>query len=169
MTAVLLYLLGKSISEWREKKVGESQNTKSASKIFYPSVTMLPLFERQFSLAKLKSFKTRKNLTEYNLKTSHIKEDIISIKQKYELGNRYDNTLFMYSLSLLSASRTSTIDLNNSTYSLHPNLFKVHKYPDLSLYMKGNDGLQEFATYNPPGPTQPGADSKVSYFQKVSW
>ena len=92
MTAVLLYLLGKSISEWREKKVGESQNTKSASKIFYPSVTMLPLFERQFSLAKLKSFKARKNLTEYNLKTSHIKEDIISIKQKYELGNRYDNT-----------------------------------------------------------------------------
>ena len=92
MTVVLMYLLRNSISTWREKKVGETQNTKSASKISYPSVTMLPLFERQFSLAKLKSFKTRKNLTEYNLKTSHIKEDIISIKQKYELGNRYDNT-----------------------------------------------------------------------------
>ena len=92
MTAVLLYLLGISISTWREKKVGETQNTKSASKIFYPSVTMIPVFERYFSLEKLISFKTKKNLTEYNLKSPHIKEDIISIKQKYELGNRYDNT-----------------------------------------------------------------------------
>ena len=76
-----------------------------------------------------------------------------------------------YSFSLVSASRTSTIDLNNSTYSLHPNLFKVHKYPDLGLFMNNGrgDGLQEFATYNPPGPTKPGADSKVSYFQKLSW
>ena len=84
MTAVLLYLLGKSISTWREKKVGETQNTKSASKIFYPSVTMIPFFEPQFSYTKLDSFKTKKNLTEYNLKTSHIKDDIISIKE----GNR---------------------------------------------------------------------------------
>ena len=62
------------------------------------------------------------------------------------------------------------IYLNKSTYSLHPALFEVHKYPDLSLWMIYTyDGLQEFATYNPPGPTKPGADSKVSYFQKLSW
>ena len=88
MTAVLLGMLGNSISEWSEKHVGETQRTKSVSKITYPSVTMIPLFEHNFSLAKLASFNSRKNLTEYNLKTSHIKKDIVSIEQNYQHKNR---------------------------------------------------------------------------------
>ena len=85
---VFLCMLGNSIIEWSEKHVGETQRTKSASKIMYPSMTMIPLFDRNFSLAKLKSFNSRKNLTEYNLKTSHIKTDIVSIEQNYQLKNR---------------------------------------------------------------------------------
>ena len=81
MTATFLCMLGKIISEWSKNDLGETQNTKSASQIVLPSVTMFPLFETNFSLAKLSSFKTRKNLTEYNLKTSHIHKDILSIKQ----------------------------------------------------------------------------------------
>ena len=77
-------MMSKSISEWSKSEVGETQKTKSVSNILYPSVTMLPLFERNFSMAKLSSFKTRKNLTEYNLKSSHIKEDILSIEQTWE-------------------------------------------------------------------------------------
>ena len=80
-------MLGNSISEWSKKKVGETQTTKSASEILYPSVTMIPVFERNFSLAKLESFNKRKNLTEYNLKTSHIQTDIISIEQDYHIMN----------------------------------------------------------------------------------
>ena len=67
MAAIFLYLVGNSIAKWREKKVenttkkiifivnlleifitkykvGETQSTKSASRMFYPSVTMLPLY-----------------------------------------------------------------------------------------------------------------------------
>ena len=61
--------------------------------------------------------------------------------------------------------RTAHIELNESSYSLHPDLFKVHRYPDLRLFYDGiNHGLQEFATYNPPGPTKPGALNPVSAF-----
>ena len=88
MIAIFLCLLGKSILEWSEKHVGETRRTKSVTKIVYPSVTMIPLFERNFSLAKLASFNSRKNLTEYNLKTSHIKTDIVSIEQNYRRKNR---------------------------------------------------------------------------------
>ena len=84
MTAVFVCMLGNSILEWSKNNVGETQKTRSMSKILYPSVTMVPLFERNFSMAKLSLFKTRKNLTEYNLKASHIKGDILSIKQTWE-------------------------------------------------------------------------------------
>ena len=88
MTAIFSYMLGKSILQWSKKKVGETQNTKNASKIMYPSVTMMPIYEYNFSLANLASFTKKKNLTEYNLKTSRIHTDIISIKQKYDIATR---------------------------------------------------------------------------------
>ena len=87
MAAIFLYALGNSITKWRAKKVGETQATKSADEMFYPSVTMTPFFEPGFSKSRLSSFKTRKNLTEYNLNTSHITSDIISIQQNYEVEN----------------------------------------------------------------------------------
>ena len=63
--------------------------------------------------------------------------------------------------------RTAEIQLNESSYSLHPDLFKVHKYPDMRLSFGGiNQGLQEFATYHPPGPTMPGLANPVSSFIK---
>ena len=59
--------------------------------------------------------------------------------------------------------RTAHIQLNESSYSFHPDLFKVHKYPDLRFLFDGiNQGLQEFASYHPPGPTKPGAVNPVS-------
>ena len=69
----------------------------------------------------------------------------------------------LYHIIFLVNFRTAFIHLNESSYSLHPKLFRVHKYPDLNLVFHGRqDGLQEFATYNPPGPTKPGAGSPVS-------
>ena len=80
-------MLGISISRWKDEKVGETQATKSAHEMFYPSVTMTPLFELNFSESRLAHFKTRKNLTEYYMNTSHITSDILSIEQNYELSN----------------------------------------------------------------------------------
>ena len=140
MAAIFLYMLGKSISKWSEKKVGETQTTKSASQMVYPSVTMIPFFEPGFSLAKLASYNTSKNLTEYNVGTDHIAKDVVSIEQSYETSNG-----------------TALVRLNESSFSSHPEMFKVDKAPDITLYMATvNDGLQEWATYNPPGPSMPG-------------
>ena len=87
MTAIFFCMLGISISRWKDEKVGETQATKSAHEMFYPSVTMTPLFELHFSESRLAHFKTRKNLTEYYMNTSHITSDILSIQQNYELSN----------------------------------------------------------------------------------
>ena len=88
---IFLYALGKSISKWRDKKVGETYGTKSADKMFYPSVTLVPLFEPSYAISRisnLSSFERKKNLMElYNLKSNHITNDVISIEQNYELAN----------------------------------------------------------------------------------
>ena len=140
MVVIFLFMLGQSIIKWNDKKVGETQTTKSASKMVYPSVTMLPFFDPGFSLAKLASYNSSKNLTEYNIGTDHITKDIISIYQSYETLNG-----------------KAFVQLNESSYSSHPDMFKVDKAPDITLYMAtANDGLQEWATYNPPGPSMPG-------------
>ena len=87
MAAIFLYMVGKSVYRWSEKKVGETQTTKSASQMVYPSITMVPFFDPSYSMLKLSSFNTAKNLTEYNLNTSHIQSDVVSIEQSYELPN----------------------------------------------------------------------------------
>ena len=59
--------------------------------------------------------------------------------------------------------RTAFILLNESSFSLHPDLFVVGKLPDITLWQMGvSDGLQEWATYNPPGPTKPSVASTSS-------
>ena len=76
--------------------------------------------------------------------------------------------ILLYYLRLLccglgSNFRTSTIHLNVSSYEDRPDLFKVRKSLDMALFLIGrNAGLQEHATYSPPGPSKPG------YFHKVS-
>ena len=91
MMAIFLYALGKSVSKWRDKKVGVTYGTKSADKMFYPSVTLVPLFEPSYAISRisnLSSFERKKNLMElYNLKSNHITNDVISIEQNYELAN----------------------------------------------------------------------------------
>ena len=87
MTIVYLYASGNSFCKWRTKNVGETQSTKSASRMSYPSVGLIPRYELGFSKSRLASSKTNKNLTEYNLNTPPITTNIISINQSYELEN----------------------------------------------------------------------------------
>ena len=48
--------------------------------------------------------------------------------------------------------------VNESSYSSHPNLLTVDFVPDITMmvWMGINDSLQEYATYDPLGPTKPG-------------
>ena len=87
MAAIFFIMLGICISKWNEKKVGETQSTKSASEMFYPSVTLIPWYGVNTSLAKWSSYNNSKNLTEYHATTNRIQSDIISIEQSYETSN----------------------------------------------------------------------------------
>ena len=87
LVMVFLYMMLISILKWRQGKVGETQTFKKASEMFYPSVTLVPFYDLNNSLAKLSSFKNTKNLSEYHYKTSYIQKEIISIEQSYETSN----------------------------------------------------------------------------------
>ena len=87
LAIVFMYMMAISIYKLKQGKVGLAQATKSASEMFFPSVTMTPYLELNESLAKLSSFNKRKNLTEYYSRISGIKGNIISIRQSYETGN----------------------------------------------------------------------------------
>ena len=59
----------------------------------------------------------------------------------------------------------SQIALNNSNYEMHPDVFSTFVIPDLTLIkLRSPDGLQECATYNPPGLIMPGNLYPVGIF-----
>ena len=60
--------------------------------------------------------------------------------------------------------------MNESSYSIHPNLFRVEFFPDVTMLagMGINDSLQEVATYDPPGPTKPGFLNMVCTIDKYN-
>ena len=57
--------------------------------------------------------------------------------------------------------------MNESSYSSHPNLLTVDFIPDVTLmaWLGINDSLQEYATYDPLGPTKPGFLNTVCVVQ----
>ena len=175
MAVIFFIMLGICIAKWNEKKVGETQSTKSASNMFYPSVTLVPWYNVNTSLAKWASYNNSKNLTEYHATTSRIQSDIISIEQSYETSNGWVH-FFAYYLQQSPDSkgchnfRTAYIQMNASSYSLHPNLFRVEFFPDVTMLagMGINDSLQEVATYDPPGPTKPGFLNMVCTIDKYN-
>ena len=60
----------------------------------------------------------------------------------------------------------SQIVLNSSNYEMHPDIFSTFVFPDFTLGFKlrSPDGLQECATYNPPGLIMPGNAYPVRIF-----
>ena len=53
----------------------------------YPSITLLPWYDVNTSLAKMAAYNGSKNLIDYHATTSRIQSDIISIEQSYETPN----------------------------------------------------------------------------------
>ena len=63
-----------------------------------------------------------------------------------------------------SLYRTDYILLNETNYDLNPSMFSSFVTPNWGLVLNGvpGPGIQECATYNPPGPTQPRSRNNVS-------
>ena len=62
MGVIFLVMVGICIAKWSEQKVGETQSTRSASKMVYPSITLIPWYENNASLVKMAAYNGSKNL-----------------------------------------------------------------------------------------------------------
>ena len=62
-----------------------------------------------------------------------------------------------------TSRKRSNITLNEFNYGMHPNMFSSLIIYNYGLIYEGKfDGIQECATYNPPGPTEPNFWNSVS-------
>ena len=77
MTITFVAIVGVSISKFRNRSIGETQKTKKAAEMYFPSLALCPLFNPNYTVHG------NKNLTEYYLKKNAIKDHISSIHQHY--------------------------------------------------------------------------------------
>ena len=171
LSALFIYSGIENVIKYKEKKTILTHSTRSASEVIYPSVTLCPHYDYNFTLSKTLG---TKNLTEYyeSLRShSLIKERIIYIYQPYNTENGcvsvyLENLLETKSNYNMTNRSQSTIFLNDSNYGLHPDTLSTHIIPNIwGRIDKKNRyfyGIQECLTYNPPGPTTPGILSTVS-------
>ena len=78
VTAIFLAIFGISIQKFRKRSIGETQSTKKASEMVFPSFVLCPFFNSNYSANE-----TTKNLTEYYFNRSSIKNSVVSIHQQY--------------------------------------------------------------------------------------
>ena len=77
MTITFMAIVGVSISKFENRSIGETQKTKKASEMHFPSLILCPHFINNYSTPGTK------NLTEYYLKMSSVKDHVLSIQQQY--------------------------------------------------------------------------------------
>ena len=165
MTAVFLYNVGKSVLKYTDGNIGETQSTKLAAEMFFPSVHICPYFDANYSLARMTG---TKNMTEYYESCPRIKDLLLSIEQSYEAENGLELSVYsigIYFFKTNSYLRTEYLQLNGSYYDAFPNMVDVKVQPDNSLIAMrlalAPHNLLECVTINPLGPTKPGLSFSV--------
>ena len=81
MTVTFLVIVGRSIIKFRKRSIGETQSTKKAAEMHFPSLVLCPSFMSNFSQ------NGTKNLTEYYQNKSPITDHVLSIEQHYLTQN----------------------------------------------------------------------------------
>ena len=85
MAVGFLYIVGQSLVKYTDRSIGETQSTKRATEMVFPSLYTCPFFKGNFSRNK---FSTSKNLTEYYESRPRITDFVLSISQSYEADNK---------------------------------------------------------------------------------
>ena len=84
MTTLFLYNVGQSLVKYTERSIGETQSTKNAAEMFFPSVYICPVYKTNY----YESHSTEsKNVTEYYEGGPCIRDFVLSISQSYETEN----------------------------------------------------------------------------------
>ena len=79
MTATFFAIVGISYVKFSERSIGETQSTKKAAEMHFPSLLLCPYFISNFSFPRTGTM----NLTEYYLNRSPIKDHVLDIYQQY--------------------------------------------------------------------------------------
>ena len=77
MTITFAVIVGVSIGKFRNRSIGETQKTKKAAEMYFPSLALCPIFISNYTLHGTM------NLTEYYLKRNTINDHVLSIYQQY--------------------------------------------------------------------------------------
>ena len=84
MIIVFLYSVGNSLQKLTEKQIGETRGTKRAAEMFYPSLVIVPVYEKNYAFSKAKG---TMNLEEYYENRETIADKILMMQQSYESEN----------------------------------------------------------------------------------
>ena len=84
MTIWFMYSVGQSLDKFVAEQIGETQGTKRAAEMSFPSLAIVPVFDSSYSLPRVKG---TKNLTEYYENRVPIADKILMLKQSYESEN----------------------------------------------------------------------------------
>ena len=84
VTIMFLYSIGKSLDKFAAKQIGETQGTKRAAEMFFPSLAINPLYDLNYALSRVKG---TKNLKEDYDDRQTIADKILMMQQSYESEN----------------------------------------------------------------------------------
>ena len=84
MTIAFMYSIGQSLDKFFAKQIGETQGTKRAAEMFFPSLAIVPMYDVSYALPKLKG---TMNLTEYYENRETIADKILMMQQSFESEN----------------------------------------------------------------------------------
>ena len=87
MVLVFLYIVCQSLVKYLDRTIGETQSTKKAIEMYFPSIYLCPVFKTDYYKSRRKTGYS-KNLTEYHANTPFVGDMVLSINQSYEADKR---------------------------------------------------------------------------------
>ena len=87
MVLVFLYIVCQSLVKYLDRTIGETQSTKKATEMYFPSIYLCPVFKTDFYKSQNKT-QYSKNLTEYYENVPSVRDTVLSINQSYEADNK---------------------------------------------------------------------------------
>ena len=84
MTIWFMYSVGQSLDKFVAEQIGETQGTKRAAEMFFPSLAIVPRYDVSYILSRVKG---TMNLTEYYENSVPIADKILMMQQYFDSEN----------------------------------------------------------------------------------
>ena len=84
ITMAFKYSIGQSLDKYLAMQIGETQGTKRAAEMFFPSLAIVPRYDVSYILSRVKG---TMNLTEYYENSVPIADKILMMQQYFDSEN----------------------------------------------------------------------------------